>query len=59
MALQPIPLVCVDERTHNLFVLAGSDEEIEVKIAPNGEFFFSYSSRLDCNVRGIIEPLFP
>ncbi|WP_445170972.1 DUF6888 family protein [Microcoleus sp.] len=35
-ALQPIHLVCVDERTHNLFVLAGSNEEIEVKIAPNG-----------------------
>ena len=36
LALQLIHLVCVDERTHNLFVLAGYDEEIEVKIAPNG-----------------------
>ena len=36
LALQPIHLVCVDERTHNLFVLAEADEEIEVKIAPNG-----------------------
>ncbi|WP_445305597.1 DUF6888 family protein [Microcoleus sp. herbarium2] len=41
LALQPIHLVCVDERTHNLFVLAVSAEEIEVKIAPNGSFFLS------------------
>ncbi|WP_445302376.1 MULTISPECIES: DUF6888 family protein [unclassified Microcoleus] len=39
LALQPINLVCVDKRTHNFFVLAGSDEEIEVKISLNGEFF--------------------
>ncbi|MBD0311917.1 MAG: hypothetical protein ICV86_03235 [Microcoleus sp. T3-bin5] len=36
LALQPIHLVCVDERSHNLFVLPGYDEDIEVKIAPNG-----------------------
>ncbi len=36
LALQPIHLVCVDERTHNLFVLAGTDEDIEAKIARNG-----------------------
>ncbi|WP_445300460.1 DUF6888 family protein [Microcoleus sp. BROC3] len=39
LALPPIHIVCVDERTHNLFVLAGYDEEIEVEIAPYWEFF--------------------
>ncbi|WP_445302157.1 DUF6888 family protein [Microcoleus sp. LAD1_D3] len=39
LALQPLHLICVDERTHNLFVLAGSDEDIEVKISPNRDFF--------------------
>ncbi|WP_445243674.1 MULTISPECIES: DUF6888 family protein [unclassified Microcoleus] len=37
LALQPIHLICVDERSKNLFVLAGYDEEIEIEIAPNAE----------------------
>jgi hypothetical protein len=36
--LQPIYLICVDERTSNIYVLAGYDEEIEFQILPNGEF---------------------
>jgi hypothetical protein len=36
--LQPIHLICVDERTNNIYVLAGYDEEIEFQILPNGEF---------------------
>ncbi len=35
--LQPIHLVCIDERTNNLFILAGHNEEIEIEIAPDGE----------------------
>ena len=36
--LQPIHLICVDERTSNIYVLAGYDEEVEFQILPNGEF---------------------
>jgi hypothetical protein len=36
--IQPIHLICVDERTRNIYVLAGYDEEIEFQILPNGEF---------------------
>lgn len=36
--LQPIHLICVDNRTRNVYVLAGYDEEIEFQILPNGEF---------------------
>ncbi len=36
--LQPIHLICVDDRTRNVYVLAGYDEEIEFQILPNGEF---------------------
>jgi hypothetical protein len=36
--LQPIHLICVDSRTHNVYILAGHDEEIEFQILPNGEF---------------------
>jgi hypothetical protein len=36
--LQLIYLICVDERTSNIYVLAGYDEEIEFQILPNGEF---------------------
>ncbi len=36
--LQPIHLVCIDNRTKNIYVLAGYDEEIEFQIMPNGEF---------------------
>ncbi|MBR8831323.1 MAG: hypothetical protein N5P05_002119 [Chroococcopsis gigantea SAG 12.99] len=35
--LQPIHLVCVDERTNNLYVLAGNAENLEFQITPDGE----------------------
>ena len=35
--LQPIHLVRLDERTRNLFVLAGVSESIELQIRPDGE----------------------
>lgn len=37
--LQPIHLVCVDERTGNLYILAGSDEDLEFQITPKREVF--------------------
>ncbi len=36
--LQPIHLICVDDRTRNVYILAGYDEELEFQILPNGEF---------------------
>lgn len=36
--LQPIHLVCVDNRTRNVYILAGYDEELEFQILLNGEF---------------------
>lgn len=36
--LQPIHLICVDDRTRNIYILAGYDEELEFQILPNGEF---------------------
>lgn len=36
--LQPIHLICVDNRTNNVYILAGYDEEIEFQILPNGGF---------------------
>jgi len=36
--LQPIHLICVDNRTRNVFILAGYNEELEFQILPNGEF---------------------
>jgi hypothetical protein len=36
--LQPIHLICVDNRTRNVYILAGYDEQIEFQILPNGEF---------------------
>ncbi|MEG4969147.1 hypothetical protein QUB11_21245 [Microcoleus sp. B6-A1] len=36
--LQPIHLICVDDRTRNVYILAGYDEEREFQILPNGEF---------------------
>jgi hypothetical protein len=36
VALQPIHIVRMDERTLNLFILAGENEAIEVEIQPNG-----------------------
>ncbi|WP_341524749.1 hypothetical protein WKK05_19165 [Nostoc sp. UHCC 0302] len=35
--LQPIYLICVDNRTRNIYILAGYDEEIEFQILPTGE----------------------
>ena len=35
--LQPIHLICIDDRTNNLYILAGYEEEIEFQIKPNGE----------------------
>ncbi|MBE9058632.1 DUF6888 family protein [Sphaerospermopsis sp. LEGE 08334] len=35
--LQLIHLICIDERTKNLYILAGYNEEIELEITPNGE----------------------
>ena len=35
--LQPIHLICIDQRTKNLYILAGYDEELEFQIKPNGE----------------------
>lgn len=37
--LQPIHLVCVDQRTQNVYVIAGYDEGLEFQILPNGEVF--------------------
>jgi hypothetical protein len=36
--LQPIHLICVDDRTRNIYILDGYDEELEFQILPNGEF---------------------
>jgi hypothetical protein len=36
--LQPVHMICVDDRTKNLYVLAGNTEELEFQIRPNGEF---------------------
>jgi hypothetical protein len=39
ITLQPIHLVCVDDRTSNLYVLAGNTENLEFQITPDGEVF--------------------
>lgn len=36
--LQPIHLICVDNRTCNVYILAGYNEELEFQILINGEF---------------------
>jgi hypothetical protein len=36
---QPIHIIRLDERTQNLFILAGHEENIELEITPNGEVF--------------------
>jgi len=36
--LVPIHLICIDNRTRNVYILAGYDEEIEFQIIPTGEF---------------------
>jgi hypothetical protein len=35
----PIHMVRIDERTKNLFILAGLEETIEFEITPEGELF--------------------
>ncbi len=35
--LQPVYLICVDNRTRNVYILAGYDQEIEFQILPNKE----------------------
>ena len=37
VVFQPIHIVRLDERTGNLFILAGYQETIEFEITPNGE----------------------
>ncbi|NEQ96574.1 MAG: hypothetical protein F6K30_07610 [Cyanothece sp. SIO2G6] len=36
VVLHPIHIIRLDERTANLFVLAGHEEEIELEIQPDG-----------------------
>ncbi len=35
--LQPIHLVCIDDRAKNMYVLAENTEALEFQITPNGE----------------------
>ena len=35
--LQPIHLICIDNRTKNIYILGGYEEELEFQIKPNGE----------------------
>ncbi|WP_200892358.1 DUF6888 family protein [Aliterella atlantica] len=37
--LQPIHLVCIDNRTLSLYILAGVTENLEFQVTPNGEIF--------------------
>ena len=37
VTFQPIHIVRLDERTGNLFILAGHEESIELQIKPDGE----------------------
>ena len=37
--LQPIHLVYLDQRTLNLYILAGEEEEIEFEVTIDGEVF--------------------
>ncbi|GAB4445550.1 MAG: hypothetical protein OHK0035_39770 [Cyanobacteria bacterium J069] len=37
LMLQPIHLICIDDRTQNLHILAGQNEEIEFELTPSGE----------------------
>ena len=37
--IQPVHLVCIDDRTNNLYILAGNTENLEFQITPNGELF--------------------
>ena len=35
--LQPIHLICIDDRTKNLYILAAYNEELKFQIKSNGE----------------------
>ena len=35
--LQPIHLICIDQRSRNLFILAGHNEGIEFEMTPTGQ----------------------
>ena len=35
--LQPVHLVCIDDRTGNLYTLAGNAENLEFQITPEGQ----------------------
>jgi hypothetical protein len=37
--IQPVHLVCIDDRTNNLYILAGDTENLEFQIALDGEVF--------------------
>jgi hypothetical protein len=37
--IQPVHLVCIDDRSNNLYVLAGNTENLEFQITPNGGIF--------------------
>ena len=37
--IQPVHLVCIDDPTNNLYILAGNTENLEFQITPNGELF--------------------
>ncbi len=37
--VQPIHIVCLDNRTNNLYILAGDTENLEFQIALDGEVF--------------------
>lgn len=39
MMIQPVHLVCIDDRSSNLDVLAGNTENLEFQITPNGGIF--------------------
>jgi hypothetical protein len=38
---QPIQIVFLDERTENLFILAGNNGDIDFQITPEGKIFFN------------------
>jgi hypothetical protein len=37
VAFQPIHVIRMDERSRNIFILAGTEESIELQINPTGE----------------------
>lgn len=37
--IKPVHLVCIDDRSNNLYVLAGNTENLEFQITPNGGIF--------------------